>query len=172
MMLAYKRLEQSGAIGPMMKVGSDGKPLFDPSGELPGTLVPRPREEYPKAVVRYRTKIVDGVEVSEKVTLVAHSKSEELKMIAEEPEAGEAPRSPLERERDELAQKLADQSALNSKLEEQLRQLAASVDALRTAQATPVKETIEVKETITVREAPKSASAISSAEKRAITGQK
>ena len=164
MMLAYKRLEANGAIGPMMKVGSDGKPLFDPSGELPGTLVPRPREEYPKAIKRYRAD-------STSVTLVAHSKSEELKLIAEEPESGDAPRSPLERERDELAQKLADQSALNGKLEEQLRQLAASVDELRKVQGAPVKETIEVKETITVREAPK-AGAISSAEKRAVLGQK
>lgn len=162
MMLAYKRLEANGAIGQMMKVGSDGKPLFDPSGELPGTLVPRPREEYPKAVVRYRA---DGT----KLTLVAHSKSEELKMIAEEPEQGEAPRSPLERERDELAQKLADQSALNSKLEEQLRNLAASVEEIRKAKSAPV-----IEETVTVTEKvlKPAASAISSAEKRAVLGQK
>ena len=162
MMLAYKRLEANGAIGPMMKVGSDGKPIFDPSGELPGTLVPRPREEYPKAVVRWRS---DGT----KVTLVAHSKSEELKMIAEEPESGEAPRSPLERERDELAQKLADQSALNSKLEEQLRNLAASVEELRKVQSAPAQV---VKETITVEEVRSAKPQVASAEKRALLGQK
>ncbi len=136
MLETYKNLQNRGVIGPMMKVGQDGKPIIDPSGDLPGQLVPRPFAEYPKAVRRVKT-LADGTE--QIVTLVAGSKAEELKIISDTVEA-DVPRSPLERERDELATELATQSKMNGQLATQLEnalarieQLASKVDKLTPA---------------------------------------
>jgi hypothetical protein len=135
MLEAYKKLQQNGVIGPMMKVGPDGKPVVDPGGDQPGTLVVRPFAEYPKAVRRVRT-LPDGKE--EIVTLVAGSKSEELKIMSDTVEM-DIPRSPLERERDELATELSTQQQMNGKLAQQLEnalarltELSAKVDKLTT----------------------------------------
>ena len=142
MLGTYKNLQDRGVIGPLMKVGPDGKPVYDPGGDLPGTLVARPFAEYPKAVRRVRT-LADGTE--QIVTLVAGSKSEELKIMSDTVEM-DVPRSPLERERDELATELATQSKMNGQLATQLEnalarieQLANKVDKMETA-AEPVVE--------------------------------
>lgn len=140
MLEAYKRLQANGVIGPMMKVDSGtGKPIHDPSGELPGQLVPRPFQEYPKAVRRVRKAIEldkhGNEHVVEKiVTLVAYSKSEELRMIAEE---GDSPdeRSPIEKERDALARDLNSQQQINGKLAEQMEKLMAQVAQLSSKMA-------------------------------------
>ena len=141
MLGTYKNLQDRGVIGPLMKVGPDGKPVYDPGGDLPGTLVARPFSEYPKAVRRVR-HLPDGTE--QIVTLVAGSKSEELKIMSDTVEM-DVPRSPLERERDELATELATQSKMNGQLATQLEnalarieQLANKVDKMETP-ATPAE---------------------------------
>ncbi len=126
MLEAYKKLQANGVIGPMMKVGQDGKPLNDPSGELPGQLVPRPFAEYPKAVRRIK-RSESGEETI--VEFVAHSKAEELKIVSDTVEM-DTPRSPLERERDALAQDLAIQQQLNGKLATQLENVMARLEEL------------------------------------------
>jgi hypothetical protein len=138
MLETYKNLQNRGVIGPLMKVGPDGKQIIDPGGDLPGQLVARPFAEYPKAVRRVRT-LADGSE--EVITLVAGSKAEELKILSDTVEM-DVPRSPLERERDELATELAAQSKMNGQLATQLEnalarieQLAGKVDALSAAPA-------------------------------------
>jgi DNA-binding protein H-NS len=111
----------------MMKVGPDGRtPIYDPSGELPGTLVPRPFVEYPKAVRRVRLR-EDGSE--EIITFVAHSKSEELKIMSDTADLS-TPLSPLEKERNELAEELATQQAVNGKLANQLEHTLAKLEEL------------------------------------------
>lgn len=135
MLEAYRRMEANGAIGRMMKVGNDGKtPIYDPGGEMPGTLVPRPFVEYPKAVRRVRVNPETGEETI--ITLVAYSKADELKIMSETAEL-DSPRSPLERERDSLAEDLATERKMNAKLAEQLANLAAKVDSMQMAQAKP-----------------------------------
>jgi hypothetical protein len=142
MLDTYKRLQNNGVIGPMMKVDPQGKPVIDPGGEMPGTLVQRPFAEYPKAVRRVRlVPQEDGSLKEEIVTLVAGSKSEELKIMSDTVEM-DVPRSPLERERDELASELATQQQMNGKLATQLEntlarlsELTAKVDKLTTAAA-------------------------------------
>ncbi len=141
MLGTYKNLTDRGVIGPLMKVGPDGKPVYDPGGDLPGTLVARPFAEYPKAVRRVR-HLPDGSE--QIVTLVAGSKSEELKIMSDTVEM-DVPRSPLERERDELATELATQSKMNGQLATQLEnalarieQLANKVEKMETPATTPV----------------------------------
>jgi len=131
MLETYKNLQTRGVIGPMMKVGPDGKQIIDPSGDLPGQLVPRPFSEYPKAVRRVRT-LADGTE--EVVTLVANSKSEELRIMSDTVEM-DVPRSPLERERDELATELATQSKMNGQLATQLENALARIEQLANAVA-------------------------------------
>jgi chromosome segregation ATPase len=127
MLDTYKRLQAHGAIGPMMKVGTDGKtPVYDPSGELPGTLVQRPFQEYPKAVRRIKV-LDDGTE--QVLNFVAHSKSEELKIMSDTMDLS-IPLSPLERERDQLAQDLSVQQQMNTKLAEQLENTLAKLNEL------------------------------------------
>ncbi len=127
MLDAYRKLQASGVIGPMMKVDAGGKPIHDPSGELPGQLVPRPFAEYPKAVRRIRRNAETGEETI--VEFVANSRAEELKIVSDTVEM-EAPRSPLERERDSLAQELSVQSQLNGKLAQQLESALARIEKL------------------------------------------
>lgn len=130
MLDTYKTLQANGAIGPMMKVDSQGKEIFDPQGKLPGNLVMRPPQEYPKVVRRVRS--TDGAIIEK----IVSSKSEELKLIAEAPDLEEA-RSPLERERDDLARTVAEQdkalsnqSAMMEKMAGQMTALMASVERL------------------------------------------
>ena len=125
MLETYKRLQANGAIGPMQKIGLDGKPMWDPSGEAPGQLVVRPYQEYPKVVKRWKDEQGNSKE------LIAHSKSEELKIISERIEefSGDQ-RSPLEVERDDMARSLSDQQAINGQLEARLNALMAQVEAL------------------------------------------
>ena len=130
MLDAYRKLQANGAIGPMMKVGADGKPLWDPSGEQPGQLVVRPFQEYPKVVKRWETTDpVSGLPVSHEI--IAHSKAEELRIISERIEefSGDD-RSPVEKERDELARTLSDQQKINGELEARLNALMAQVENL------------------------------------------
>lgn len=127
MLQAYQRMQANGAIGPMEKVDAAGNVIVDPAGEKQGTLRPRAFVEYPKAVRRYKD---DG----SFETFVAHSKSEELKIIAERPSVDE-PRSPLERERDELALRLSEQSQLNGSLLERLDAMARTLEELTQAKA-------------------------------------
>lgn len=139
MLEAYRRMQANGAIGPMMKVGPDGKtPIYDPAGELAGTLVARPFVEYPKAVRRAKvtTDPVTGETKEEIITLVAHSKAEELKIMSDTAELDVA-RSPVERERDQLAEDLATERKMNAKLAEQLQNLSAKVDAMQKPVAAP-----------------------------------
>jgi len=142
MLEAYKRMQTLGIIGPMMKVGPDGKTeIVDPKGEMPGTLVQRPHQEYPKAVRRVK---VDPATGEEKVlTFVAGSKAEELRIMQDTTEM-DAPRSPLERERDQLAEDLSTQQKMNSQLASQLEntlarldELSRSVEKLNAAKAPP-----------------------------------
>jgi len=135
-------MQSLGVIGPMMKVGPDGKTeVIDPKGELPGTLVPRPFAEYPKAVRRVQ---VDKETGAEKVlTFVAGSKSEELRIMSDTSEL-DVPRSPLERERDALAEDLSVTQKMNGQLATQLEnalarieQLANSVQKLEVATSKP-----------------------------------
>jgi len=140
MLETYKNLTNRGVIGPMMKVGQDGKQIIDPSGDLPGQLVPRPFQEYPKAVRRVRQR-PDGSE--EIITLVAGSKSEELKIMSDTVDL-DVPRSPLERERDELATELSTQQQMNGKLASQLEttlarlaELTAKVDKMSAPETKP-----------------------------------
>ena len=130
MLDTYRKLQAHGVIGPMMKVGPDGKtPVYDPSGEAPGQLVPRPFAEYPKAVRRVRVDAETGKETI--ITLVAGSKSEELKIMSDTMDL-EVPRSPLERERDQLAEDLSVQQKMNGQLAQQLEQTLAKLNALST----------------------------------------
>jgi len=129
MLDTYRKLQANGAIGSMMKVGPDGKtPIYDPGGEAPGQLIPRPFSEYPKAVRRIR---VDAEGKEHIITLVAHSKSEELKIMSDTAEL-DVPRSPLERERDQLAEDLSVQQKMNGQLAQQLEQTLAKLNALST----------------------------------------
>jgi len=129
MLDTYRKLQAHGVIGPMMKVGPDGKtPVYDPSGEAPGQLVPRPFAEYPKAVRRVK---VDAEGKEHIITLVAGSKSEELKIMSDTMDL-EVPRSPLERERDQLAEDLATQQKMNGHLAEQLETTLAKLNELGT----------------------------------------
>ncbi len=127
MLDAYRKLQANGVIGPMMKVDASGKPIHDPSGDAPGQLVPRPFAEYPKAVRRISRNAETGEE--RVLDFVANSKSEELKILSDTVEM-EAPRSPLERERDELAQNLATQQQINGKLASQLENVLARMEEL------------------------------------------
>lgn len=165
MLDAYRKLQANGAIGPMMKVGVDGKEIFDPSGEQPGTLVVRPFQEYPKAVKRWKDEHGNSHEI------IAHSKAEELKIISERIEefSGET-RSPLERERDQLASEVSQQRDINLKLEERLNALMAQVEQLTRS---PVTTSAEAAKGVTSGQAPKPASAPAvSAEKKAVLNQK
>jgi ABC-type transporter Mla subunit MlaD len=132
MLSAYQKLQANGVIGPMMKIGQDGKPVYDPGGDAPGNLVVRPFQEYPKVVKRWKDEAGNSHE------LIAHSKSEELKIISERIEefSGDE-RSPVERERDELARGLADQQGINSQLEARLNALMAQVEQLTRVQEGP-----------------------------------
>ena len=137
MLDTYKNLEARGIIGKMMKVGQDGKTIVDGNDSVPGNLVPRPFNEFPKAVRRVKV-LEDGTE--QIITLVAGSKSEELKIMSDTVEL-DAPRSPLERERDQLATDLADQQKMSGTLSKQLEnalarieQLAASVEKINAGQ--------------------------------------
>ena len=129
MLDTYRKLQAQGVIGPMMKVGPDGKtPVYDPSGEAPGQLVQRPFAEYPKAVRRVK---VDAEGNEQIITLVAGSKSEELKIMSDTMDL-EVPRSPLERERDQLAEDSSVQQKMNGQLAQQLEQTLAKLNALST----------------------------------------
>lgn len=164
MLDAYRKLQANGAIGPMMKVGVDGKEIFDPSGEQPGNLVVRPFQEYPKAVKRWKDEAGNSHEI------IAHSKAEELKIISERIEefSGET-RSPLERERDELASEVSQQRDINLKLEERLNALMAQVEQLaKVPQGAPETS----KGLPSNGQAPKPAVASLSAEKKAVLNQK
>jgi hypothetical protein len=135
MLDAYKRLEANGVIGKMMKVDARGHRIEgDAEGKVPGQLVMRPFEEFPKVVRRLKA---DGT-TSE---IIVGSKSEELRVLAESPdEFGGAPLSPLERERDALAQQVAASEKANTQLENQLAEamkqiatLAQKIDAVTTS---------------------------------------
>ena len=168
MLETYKNLQNRGVIGPMMKVGQDGKPIIDPGGDLPGQLVPRPFAEYPKAVRRVKT-LPDGTE--QIVTLVAGSKAEELKIISDTVEA-DVPRSPLERERDELATELATQSKMNGQLATQLENALARIEQLAGKVDKLTAEPAETTVTATTA-TPAAASGIAaSAEQRALNNKK
>jgi hypothetical protein len=119
MLEAYKTLTLNGVIGPMMKVGTDGKPIIDPSGQLPGQLVARPFQEFPKVVRRVRA---DGTILERTVG----SKSEELKLIAEAPDELTF-QSPLERERDDLARTVAEQEKALGTQQALLEKMAANM---------------------------------------------
>ena len=118
----YKQLEANGVIGKMMKVGTDGKPIVDVRGEIPGQMVARVHTEYPKVVRRLRA---DGVMVEK----IVNSKSEELKLIAEAPDADQ-PLSPLERERDALARTVAEQDKALGRQDEMLGKMSEQMTAL------------------------------------------
>lgn len=118
----YKSLQANGVIGPMMKVDSAGKMIVDVKGELPGQLVPRPFQEFPKVIRRTRA---DGVTIEK----IVNSKSEELKLIAEAPDEAEV-RSPLERERDQLAQTVAEQDKALGQQQTMLQQMADNMAKL------------------------------------------
>jgi len=118
----YKQLEANGVIGKMMKVGTDGKPIVDVRGEIPGQMVARVHTEYPKVVRRLRA---DGVMVEK----IVNSKSEELKLIAEAPDADQ-PLSPLERERDALARTVAEQDKALGRQNEMLGKMSEQLTAL------------------------------------------
>lgn len=124
MLLAYQRLEAHGAIGKMMKVDASGEVVYDPGGEKPGNLVPRPFQEYPKTIRRYTS---DGACVEN----IVHSKSEELRLIAESPDVQLGiPLSPLERERNDLAQQVASYEKANGHLQAQIGALTEQMAAL------------------------------------------
>lgn len=140
MLEAYKRMQANGAIGPLMKVDPQGKEIYDPIGEKAGTLVARPPQEYPKLLRRQKS---DGT--------IAHievfSRSDELKALAENPDQ-DAPRSPLERERDDLATDVTNERKMNAALATQLEnalarieQLTARMDKSDAQAKTPVEAT-------------------------------
>lgn len=126
MLETYRKLTHAGVIGPQMKVGPDGKtPLYDPGNELPGSLVARPFQEFPKAVRRVKVNAETGEEKI--ITLVAHSKAEELRIMSDTAEL-DAVRSPLERERDQLAEDLATQQKMGGQLASQLENALARLN--------------------------------------------
>jgi uncharacterized coiled-coil protein SlyX len=122
MLDTYKTLTQNGVIGPMMKVGTDGKPIVDPTGQIPGNLVARPFQEFPKVVRRARA---DGTILERTVG----SKSEELRLIAEAPDEVTF-QSPLEKERDELARTVAEQDKALSAQQAMLEKMASQMTNL------------------------------------------
>jgi len=127
MLDAYKKLEANGVIGRMMKVDARGHEIIDPSGEQAGTLVVRPFVEFPK-VIR-RAKRDGGV-----IETIVHSKKEELRLLAENPdEFNDIPRSPLERERDALAQENAALNKTLSTMEMRMEAMMAQVASLSSA---------------------------------------
>jgi outer membrane murein-binding lipoprotein Lpp len=168
----YRKLEAFGVIGRMMKVGQDGQPIIDPSGEKPGTLVQRPFAEYPKAVRRVRTDPITGEEKI--ITLVAGSKAEELKIMSDTADLA-TPLSPLERERNQLAEDLATQQKMNGNLATQLENALARIEQLAAGQAKLAEQIKPPEGTGPKAEAPadaKPAVAISSAEAKALANKK
>lgn len=121
MLDTYRKLEANGVIGKMMKVGVDGREVVDLTGEQAGTLVVRPFQEFPKVVRRVGR---DG-KVKE---ILVQSKSEELRLLAQNPDDfDDVPLSPLERERNELAQQNAEQ---NKTIMSMQTQMAAMMEQL------------------------------------------
>lgn len=167
MLDAYRKLQANGAIGPMMKVGVDGKEIFDPSGEQPGNLVVRPFQEYPKAVKRWKDEHGNSHEI------IAHSKAEELKIISERIEefSGET-RSPLEKERDQLASEVSQQRDINLKLEERLNALIAQVEQLTKVQVDDAAKMLSHPPAKDAPQPAKNATPFMSAEKKAVLNQK
>lgn len=128
MLQAYKNMESLGIIGKMMKVAPDGKtPIVDPKGDQPGTLIVRPFQEYPKAVRRVKVDVETGEE--KVLTFVAGSKAEELRIMQDTTEL-DVQRSPLERERDTLAEDLNVQQKMNGQLASQLENALAKLNEL------------------------------------------
>src|SRR5579864_2547287 len=124
MLDTYKRLEQNGVIGRMMKVDARGNEIIDPAGDQQGQLITRPFKEFPK-VIR-RAKRDGGV-----VEIIVNSKSEELRLLAESPDQfDDVPRSPLEVERDALAQQNAEQSRALQAMEERMERMMGEVARL------------------------------------------
>jgi ABC-type transporter Mla subunit MlaD len=166
MLSAYKSLQANGAIGPMMKINAAGEPIFDPSGQVPGNLVVRPFQEYPKAVKRWKDAEGNTKE------LIAHSKQEELKIISERiDEFSGDDRSPVEKERDQLASEVSAQRDINNELEKRLQDLAARVEQLTKVQETPSVRLAAKAATGTMPAATNGLSALS-AEKKAVLNQK
>jgi hypothetical protein len=127
MLDTYKKLESLGVIGRMMKVDSAGHPIIDLKGEIPGTMVSRPFQEFPKVVRRWRR---DGT----KVETVVGSKSEEMRLLAESAdEVTDIPLSPLERERNELARENAEQNKALAAMQEQMARMMADMARLTQA---------------------------------------
>lgn len=169
MLDAYRKLQANGAIGPMMKVNAAGERIFDPGGEQPGTMVVRPFQEYPKVVKRWKDEVGNSHEI------IAQSKSEELKIISERIEefSGET-RSPLERERDDLARNLADQQGINGQLETRLNELMARVEQLTKIQEPekPSQDITSAVQVLTLGKQAEVAAPAVSAEKKAVLNQK
>ena len=156
MLDTYRRLEANGVIGRMQKVDKRGQPIIDPSGEIPGDLIVRPFAEFPKRIARSRMvteeyKDKDGVlcqrEVIKTIETIVNSKREELQLIAENP-SDDIPISPLERERNELAQLNAEKDKALAAMEDrigammaQMASLAAKIDGVPLAapEAPPVR---------------------------------
>ena len=157
MLDTYKKLEANGVIGKMMKVDRSGREIIDPSGETPGNLVVRPFVEFPKVVRRFKHELdASGKPVTRTIETIAHSKSEELRILAENPDTMDIPLSPLERERDALAQENAAQTKTIGAMQEQMAammqqmaELAAKVD-----QGAAEKIALGKGETPQVHEAP------------------
>ena len=124
MLEMYRKLEQNGVIGRMMKVDQRGNPIFDPTGEIAGTLVERPFQEFPKIIRRFKR---DGT----KLETLVQSKSEELRLLAENADdIGDIPLSPLERERDELARVNAEQNKALGTMQAQMAEMMEKMAAM------------------------------------------
>lgn len=127
MLEAYRKLEALGVIGRMMKVDVNGKEIVDFKGDVPGNMIARPFQEFPKVVRRFRR---DGTLVE----TIVNSKNEELRLIAESPdEVMGIPLSPLERERDELAQQNAAQGKALDAMQRQVAEMMEKMTKLSQA---------------------------------------
>jgi hypothetical protein len=132
MLDTYRKMEANGAIGKMMKLGPNGQPVYDPEGKIAGHLVTRPFQEYPKIIRRFQMSVDDaGKSVTRTIETVVNSKAEELVVLGEKIEnVIDMPLSPLERERDELAARNAEQGKTIESMQEQMTAMMAQMTAL------------------------------------------
>jgi|HubBroStandDraft_1064217.scaffolds.fasta_scaffold24801_5 hypothetical protein len=132
MLDTYRRLEANGVIGRMMKVDRAGKPIIDPSGEVPGNMIVRPFQEFPKVIRRFKTVVDEktGKSTQRVIETIVESKNEELRLLAENPDTFDTPLSPLERERNDLAQENAQQTKTIASLQIQMEAMMKQMGEL------------------------------------------
>lgn len=157
MLAQYREMQGTGVIGPMVK-------------DAQGQLVARPFAHYPKwvrkmGVRKFEDKNGEPFEKEVVIEFLAGSQSEELKWLSENPELAEI-RSPAERDRDDVAERLSVQLRINGDLEQKLNALMAQVERLS------VLDSASSVKTVAATESAKQAPAPLTVEQKAVLGKK